>query len=51
MKMISLVVLTHRWDTKFFKGPIINAMEKAAVALLDELDLANLQSNVLTINS
>ena len=28
-------------DTKFFKGPIINAMEKGAVALLDELDLAN----------
>jgi len=28
-------------DTKFFKGPIIKAMEKGAVALLDELDLAN----------
>tara|TARA_B100000900_G_scaffold413061_1_gene436158 strand:- start:590 stop:1768 length:1179 start_codon:yes stop_codon:yes gene_type:complete len=28
-------------DTKFFKGPIINAMQKGAVALLDELDLAN----------
>jgi len=28
-------------DTKFFKGPIIKAMERGAVALLDELDLAN----------
>jgi len=28
-------------ETKFFKGPIIKAMERGAVALLDELDLAN----------
>ena len=28
-------------DTKFFKGPVINAMEKGAVLLLDEVDLAN----------
>ena len=28
-------------ETKFFKGPVIKAMERGAVALLDELDLAN----------
>ena len=28
-------------ETKFFKGPIITAMERGAVALLDEIDLAN----------
>jgi len=28
-------------DTKFFKGPVIAAMEKGAVLLLDEIDLAN----------
>jgi hypothetical protein len=28
-------------DTKFFKGPVINAMERGAVLLLDEIDLAN----------
>ena len=28
-------------ETKFFKGPVINAMEKGAVLLLDEIDLAN----------
>ena len=28
-------------DTKYFKGPVINAMEKGAVLLLDEIDLAN----------
>lgn len=28
-------------ETKFFKGPVIAAMEKGAVLLLDEIDLAN----------
>jgi hypothetical protein len=28
-------------ETKFFKGPVIKAMERGAVALLDEIDLAN----------
>ncbi len=28
-------------DTKFFKGPVIAAMERGAVLLLDEIDLAN----------
>jgi MoxR-like ATPase len=28
-------------DTKFFKGPVIKAMEKGAVLLCDEIDLAN----------
>ena len=28
-------------ETKFFKGPVIKAMEKGAVLLLDEIDLAN----------
>ena len=28
-------------DTKFFKGPVISAMEKGAVLLCDEIDLAN----------
>ena len=28
-------------DTKFFKGPVIKAMEQGAVLLLDEIDLAN----------
>jgi len=28
-------------ETKFFKGPVINAMEKGAVLLLDEIDLGN----------
>jgi len=28
-------------DTKYFKGPVISAMEKGAVLLLDEIDLAN----------
>jgi hypothetical protein len=28
-------------ETKFFKGPVINAMERGAVLLLDEIDLAN----------
>lgn len=28
-------------ETKFFKGPIIHAMERGAIALLDEIDLGN----------
>jgi hypothetical protein len=28
-------------ETKFFKGPVIKAMERGAVLLLDEIDLAN----------
>lgn len=28
-------------DTKYFKGPVITAMEKGTVLLLDEIDLAN----------
>lgn len=28
-------------DTKFFKGPVISAMEKGALLLLDEIDLGN----------
>ena len=28
-------------ETKFFKGPVIKAMEQGAVLLLDEIDLAN----------
>ena len=28
-------------ETKFFKGPVINAMEKGCVLLLDEIDLGN----------
>jgi hypothetical protein len=28
-------------ETKFFKGPVIKAMQRGAVLLLDELDLAN----------
>ena len=28
-------------DTKFFKGPVIKAMELGAVLLLDEIDLGN----------
>ena len=28
-------------ETKYFKGPVINAMEKGSVLLLDEIDLAN----------
>ena len=28
-------------DTKFFKGPVITAMERGAVLLCDEIDLAN----------
>jgi MoxR-like ATPase len=28
-------------ETKFFKGPVISAMEKGAVLLCDEIDLAN----------
>jgi MoxR-like ATPase len=28
-------------ETKFFKGPVINAMEKGCILLLDEIDLGN----------
>ena len=37
-------------ETKFFKGPVIKAMEKGAVLLLDEIDLGN-PSKIMALQS
>ena len=37
-------------ETKFFKGPVIKAMEMAAVLLLDEIDLGN-PSKIMALQS
>ena len=41
MKMISLVVFVVNGETVWHNGPVIEALEKGAILLLDEIDLAS----------